>query len=292
MTDLSFTAIDFETMTAKRTSACAIGVVRVVSNVIVQKFYSLLKPIPDDSTNYNTDINNITPAMVASAPTFADIWPIVKPLIESNVLVAHNTEFDISILNHLVDYYNLNVKYKDPIDTYHITKMSLDASCKMANISLDNHHDALCDATACALLLLNHNGISIVPKRPIRKGKPSDEYAKVTKLSSEVKIPLPKDMVKRKDTPFYNKKIVITGILKAFPLREKLGDLLKLYGADINTSISCKTNIVIAGNEAGPSKLNKIDEINNSNKGNIVIYDEKSLLNLFDKYQIDISQNE
>ena len=38
-----FTAIDFETMTAEHTSACAIGIVRVENKVIVQKFYSLIK---------------------------------------------------------------------------------------------------------------------------------------------------------------------------------------------------------------------------------------------------------
>lgn len=40
-----FVAIDFETMTPELTSACAIGLVRVHSGVISQKFYSLIKPI-------------------------------------------------------------------------------------------------------------------------------------------------------------------------------------------------------------------------------------------------------
>ena len=38
-----FVAIDFETMTPELTSACAIGLVRVHSGVISQKFYSLIK---------------------------------------------------------------------------------------------------------------------------------------------------------------------------------------------------------------------------------------------------------
>ncbi|WP_438872099.1 hypothetical protein [Paramuribaculum intestinale] len=33
----SFTAIDFETMTAERSSACAIGLVKVISGQIMQK---------------------------------------------------------------------------------------------------------------------------------------------------------------------------------------------------------------------------------------------------------------
>ena len=48
MSNLNFCAIDFETMTPARTSACAIGMVEVRDNVIMRKFYSLIKPIPDE----------------------------------------------------------------------------------------------------------------------------------------------------------------------------------------------------------------------------------------------------
>ena len=53
MGKIHFTALDFETMTGERTSACAIGVARVVDGIIVEKYFSLLKPIPDDRTKNN-----------------------------------------------------------------------------------------------------------------------------------------------------------------------------------------------------------------------------------------------
>ena len=56
----TFTVIDIETMTPERTSACALGLVRVENDVIVQKFYSLIKPIPDDRTVTNTHVHGIT----------------------------------------------------------------------------------------------------------------------------------------------------------------------------------------------------------------------------------------
>ena len=34
----SFTALDFETLTAERSSACAIGLVKVIDGYITQKF--------------------------------------------------------------------------------------------------------------------------------------------------------------------------------------------------------------------------------------------------------------
>lgn len=42
--NINFVAIDFETMTPELTSACAVGMVQVVNGVIMQKFYSLIKP--------------------------------------------------------------------------------------------------------------------------------------------------------------------------------------------------------------------------------------------------------
>lgn len=72
---LNFVAIDFETMTPELTSACAIGLVKVIDGNIQQKFYSLINPIPDGRERNNTHIHGITPEMVVSAPTFAQLFP-------------------------------------------------------------------------------------------------------------------------------------------------------------------------------------------------------------------------
>lgn len=67
--------------------------------------------------------------------------------------------------------------------------------------------------------------------------------------------------VENKDTPFFHARTVITGIFTAYPNRDELGKMLQALGADINTSISKKTNIVVIGSGAGPSKLKKIEEL-------------------------------
>ena len=41
---MNFTAIDFETATGKRSSACAVGIVTVEDGVISDTFYSLIQP--------------------------------------------------------------------------------------------------------------------------------------------------------------------------------------------------------------------------------------------------------
>lgn len=44
----NFVAIDFETANSFRSSICSIGLVVVLDKVIVEKFYSLVKPIPNE----------------------------------------------------------------------------------------------------------------------------------------------------------------------------------------------------------------------------------------------------
>lgn len=59
--------------------------------------------------------------------------------------------------------------------------------------------------------------------------------------------------------------------------------LLRSYGADINTSISSKTDIVIVGQGAGPSKMRKIEELRE--KGiDIRVIEEPELLQILDAH--------
>lgn len=277
-----FTAIDFETMTAEHTSACAIGIVRVENKVIVQKFYSLIKPIPDDRTMTNTHVHGITPEMVENAPTFKELWPSIKHYFENEIIIAHNANFDLDVLDKTTDYYDIDFYIKDSIDTMEITRKGLSESCAIAGIPLEHHHDALCDATACAQIMLTCFGIfPVVSKSDTKKA-----LLRLREVSSETKKPLCAEDVENKETPFFQKKVVLTGILEAFPLREELACMLKKYGADINGSISKKTDMVVVGKGCGPSKMRKIQELQEQGFEIKVIY-ETEFLEIVEKYGIE-----
>lgn len=79
-------------------------------------------------------------------------------------------------------------------------------------------------------------------------------------------------------SPFYNKKIVFTGVLDKIT-RDDAAKLVKAKGADIDTSISKRTDFVIAGHGAGPSKLKKIEDYNTSGS-NIKIINEEEFLKI------------
>lgn len=282
MKAFDFTAIDFETMTAERTSACAVGIVRVENCVITQKFYSLIKPIPDTRSSTNTHVHGITQEMVLSAPTWSELWPSVEKYFVGQVIVCHNADFDLDVLRSLTSFYNLSYTIAQFVDTMSITHSSLPDACAMSGIPLESHHDALCDATACARIMLKSMGVEF---REHYYEKLSVAGKRKRELSSDAKKPLAACEVENQDTPFFQQKVVLTGILSSYPMREEVATMLKRYGADINSSISAKTNMVIVGSGAGPSKMRKIDELNGKG-ASIRVVEEAEFLEIVEKYGI------
>lgn len=62
------------------------------------------------------------------------------------------------------------------------------------------------------------------------------------------------------NSPFYAKKVVFTGVLKSIA-RKDAAELIQKMGADIETSITKRTNFVITGSAPGPSKMKKIEQL-------------------------------
>jgi len=154
----TFTAIDFET--AERHNICAVGIVTVVNNVIVDEYFTLLQPPGNKYNYYNIRIHGITPEDTEHALTFNEIYPEIKKRLQNKIVVAHNESFDRNVLiksmnDFNLDYYELNLNKRWEC-TYKIYGCKLDICCKKYGIDL-NHHEALSDAKACALLYLKRN---------------------------------------------------------------------------------------------------------------------------------------
>ena len=165
MKQMNFTAIDFETANAKRTSACSIGLVKVENGVIVAEKSFLIKPQPNFFYASFIDIHHITQAMVKDAPLFGELWPDIREMIEdTELLVAHNASFDMSVLRACLELEMIRSYLPPHLCTVRLSKQhlpflynhKLNTVCEYFDIELD-HHEALSDARGCANILLRLN---------------------------------------------------------------------------------------------------------------------------------------
>ena len=128
------------------------------------------------------------------------------------------------------------------------------------------------------ILYFSHNNIFqyriILINLSFEKDKSLLKSFSAKKINSNLLIPNIENA--KPDNPFYNKKIVFTGDLNNIS-RQEAAIKIQNLGADINTSISKKTEIVIVGNGAGPSKMKKIEELNLQGYNIKLIYEDEFL---------------
>ena len=157
-----FVAIDFETANASRSSICSVGIVIVRDGMIVDKIYELIKPEPNYYNYMNSRVHGITSDDTDNAPVFPDVWQEITPKIEGLPLVAHNSPFDSGCLRAVHKTYSMD--YPD-YEFYCTLKAArkhfrdipnhrLNTVAMHCGFNLTNHHHALADAEACAVIAL------------------------------------------------------------------------------------------------------------------------------------------
>lgn len=165
---VSFTAIDFETANRSAASACAVGVVRIEDGVVADSQYSLLQPPPghDHFEPGNIRVHGIRPEDVAGAPSYAQFWPWLVDRLDSadpdGILVAHNAIFDTGVIkaaNRAVGCPARAWRYACTLRlsraAYQLRSYSLPTVSHAVGVALENHHNALADAQACAGIVLD-----------------------------------------------------------------------------------------------------------------------------------------
>lgn len=155
--DFDFIAIDFETANEQRISACALGVVYIKNDTIVNEEYYYLKPPQgQDFKQRYIDIHGITPEDVEDYETFDYYWNSgLNDYFNNNLIIFHNASMDLSILRQLFELYKITDFDIDYLDTMHLAS-NLGLPKKIAelaeflNIEINEHHNPVEDAKLCA----------------------------------------------------------------------------------------------------------------------------------------------
>ena len=170
---MDFVVFDLETTGLSATSSeiIEIGAVRFNTNKPVEVFHTFIKPKKKISAKI-TSINGISNEMVKNCPTIEEVMPRFIDFIGDDVLVAHNSDFDMKfILNQLYSQGYKKIKNK-AIDTLKLSRQKVreydiltDRNKKLDSYKLENlkyafglwdvgSHNAIDDCKVCAYVYL------------------------------------------------------------------------------------------------------------------------------------------
>lgn len=148
---------DVETPNQYHDRICQIGMIETdLDGNVIREEEALINP-ETDFFFMNTKVHGLSKRDVADSPTFPEVWDSLFGDEPSLNLIAHNATYDLNVLSKTLYYYQIEIPrimYSDTMEMAKaavpaLSKYRLDSVCRELGISLDKHHDALCDARCC-----------------------------------------------------------------------------------------------------------------------------------------------
>jgi DNA polymerase-3 subunit epsilon len=190
-----YAIVDIETTGgyAANNAITEVAIVLHDGNREVKRYETLVQPgqpIP----RYIQALTGITDEMVAEAPCFEEIAPVVHEWLKDSVFVAHNVNFDYSFLKHQLEACGLDLQSKKLCTIRLSRKMfpgissySLGNICQHLGIAISNRHRAGGDADATATLLeriIQAGGLEHI--RVMLKGKNKEQYLPINLPAEQI----------------------------------------------------------------------------------------------------------
>lgn len=262
---VTFVALDFETATERRGSACALALTIVEEARITNTMRWLIRPPGNEYSPYNTMIHGFTSEDTADAPEFPHVWAEAAEVIDGRSVVAHNAAFDFGVLRDSLSSYDLAWPELDVFCTMVLARRawpgllsySLSPVAQFLGVTLENPHEPGEDAAACAGVALRvcaatgadslgaaARSLSVTAGAlaPSRWGSCHSQYSKT--LSS---IKPTTDQIDP-EHPFYDRCIAFTGTLQAMTRREASQAVVNAGGRCTN-SVSRRTHYLVFGDQ-------------------------------------------
>ena len=161
---MDFTAIDFETANSSSASACAVGLVRVRDGEVAARTGWLIRPPAGHDTFFevNVGIHGIRPEHVAGAKGWSEQLDDIAAFAGSDILVAHNAGFDMSVLRRACEAtgdicppYRYFCSLQLARRAYDLPSYRLPSAAAAAGFTGFAHHEATADALACARIVMD-----------------------------------------------------------------------------------------------------------------------------------------
>jgi DNA polymerase-3 subunit epsilon len=248
-----FVSIDVETANQRLGSICQIGAVVYENRQAVEQWSTLVNP-EQEFRDFNIKIHGITPAAVADSPTLPDALESLRK-ISTNCIIASYGAFDRNAVSQASSAHGLPGFEQDWLDLQYVVRRAwpneftangwkLKQICRQLGISLDHHHDALCDARAAGDVFVQAQIISNASAHDwVTRYYSYDPAPPMsTRATSSIKGIAPNEK-----GPLFGEVIVFTGEL-AMP-RSVAAERAAAIGCTPASSVTKKTTLLVVGEQ-------------------------------------------
>lgn len=272
MDSINFIALDLETANSFRGSICEMGLAVVEKGKVVKSKSWLIQPKGNEYDDFNIYIHGITPEMTSSSPSFKEIWPEIKELLNNNTVISHNTAFDMYALSDALKAAELSLPTLDYYCSLRLSRKafpglfsySLPYLCESLNIEFNTHHRAESDAIGCAnvfLRILSKLEVENIDELPqkfnFNKGKFEDNKHFPQRQKGDYKSRYKSNLLKDiqpdeskfdESNYFFGKEVCFTGSFN-FGVRRDLMQAIANIGASPSNSVTKTTNVLVVGQQ-------------------------------------------
>lgn len=265
---LTFIALDFETATSSRASACEVGLTFVEGGEIKRADSWFIQPPLNHFDDINISIHGITPSETANAPGFAEQWDKLASCLKGKTVVAHYAPFDMGVIRD--ECAELRLSYPEfrfacscalsrfvmpGLDGY-----SLEPLCRHFGIDTEGHHRSEADALMAAKLMLalcykakvdsldelikkyryNFGCFADGEYRPFHRIR---DYSGKATIDEFLRDYVPDNSGFDEENPFYGQEVVFTG--KMMFERKELMKLVMDVGGKTKDDVTKSTDYLV-----------------------------------------------
>lgn len=270
MRALRFAAIDFETATAERGSACAMALTIVERGRLVDTRKWLIRPPGNEYSPFNTVVHGIKPEDTQNAPEFYEVWGEARDAIADRPLVAHNASFDMSVLRSALDHSSAEWPQFAVYCTLQLSRRvwpgllsySVPSLAHFLGLAVERHHDPAADSWACAEIA---RGVCAATATDDLGASASQIGLRRGSLGPGVWIPCSVSIHSSQggtsithlepvaydfdpDHPLYGRRVAFTGTLLSMT-RYQAAQLVVNAGGQATTSVSKATDYLVFGEQ-------------------------------------------
>lgn len=219
-----------------------IGILKVRDNKIVEKYNQLIKPT-FSINSFITELTGISNEMVKDMPSINEVKDSVLEFIGNDILIGHNTSFDIRFINNSFNI-AINNKYMDTLQFARklypeLSHHRLSDLNKYLNFNIEEHR-ALSDCLSTKNLYDNIKKVMKVKNLEIKDLWMGKNGINITSI-------IPDNNQIDEDNFFFNRHVVFTGKLQKMDRKDAMKIVVNLGGI-LDNNVTKSTNYLILGN--------------------------------------------